>query len=167
MDKKKTIKKTVKKKTSKLGDVNIKSKPLPEHWEKAILHYFKTRNKSDAYRNFIATKEIKPDNLWARASQFFSDPRVSAKIEELKKVVNKQVLYTYEHYLEDIDEAILIAKQEGQSSTVLQSAKAKAEIGGLLDKTIEVQEKASSVADEDLAILKRFNIKVKTGNKEE
>jgi phage terminase small subunit len=88
---------------------------------------------SEAYRAAYAASSMSDDSVAVEASRLLRDPRVHARIEELRTSLQRSLGVSRATLLREIDEVRELAKTSGDIKTVLAATMSKARILGFLD----------------------------------
>lgn len=102
--------------------------------EKFCQCIIKGMNQSDAYRKAYNTKNTKDETLWSNASRLMNDSKVAARIEELKKNIEKELVYSaLESFskLKEIQELALGNKLKPDLTNALKAEELKGKLAGL------------------------------------
>jgi hypothetical protein len=110
---------------------------------------------SEAYRAAYAASAMSDDSVAVEASRLLRDPRVHARIEELRTSLQRSLGVSRATLLREIDEVRELAKTSGDNKTVLAATMSKARILGFLDSppkpTSPSEREASSMFGADLS----------------
>jgi phage terminase small subunit len=88
---------------------------------------------SEAYRAAYAASSMSDDSVAVEASRLLRDPRVHARIEELRTSLQRSLGVSRATLLREIDEVRELAKTNGDVKTVLTATMSKARLLGFLD----------------------------------
>ena len=92
---------------------------------------------SKAYRSAFNCEKAKPETTWSDACRLLANPKVNARIEELRaKVVERHVI-TVDDILKQIDEDRAFARELEQAAPAITATTLKAKILGMLTDKIE------------------------------
>ena len=88
---------------------------------------------SEAYKAAYAASSMSDDSVAVEASRLLRDPRVHARIEELRTSLQRALGVSRATLLREIDEVRELAKTSGDVKTVLTATMSKARLLGFLD----------------------------------
>ena len=88
---------------------------------------------SEAYKSAYAASGMSDDTVAVEASRLLRDPRVHARIEELRTSLQRSLGVSRATLLREIDEVRELAKTSGDVKTVLAATMSKARLLGFLD----------------------------------
>lgn len=77
------------------------------------------KTQADAYRDAYNAEKQKDSTLWANASRLMADSKVTARVEELRKVLEKKELWTREMSVK----ALIGAYKEGNPTAKIAAVK--------------------------------------------
>lgn len=63
------------------------------------------KSQAEAYRQAFDVKKSKPETVWENASRLMADSKVSARIDELRAEVTKEIKFTIQDALKEFEEA--------------------------------------------------------------
>lgn len=92
--------------------------------------YIETGNASEAYRLAYAPKG-KPETVARSAHELFGNPKVTARIDELRGKVEQTHNVTIASLLMELEEARQVGKERGQASAMAAATMGKAKLAGL------------------------------------
>ena len=102
--------------------------------EKFCQCIIKGMNQSDAYREAYNTKNTKDETLWSNASRLMNDSKVVARLDELKKNIEKELVYSaIESFskLKEIQELALANGVKPDLTNALKAEELKGKLAGL------------------------------------
>jgi phage terminase small subunit len=102
--------------------------------EKFCQCIIKGMNQTDAYREAYNTKNAKDETLWSNASRLMNDSKVAARLEELKKGIEKELIYSaLESFnkLKEIQELALGNQLKPDLTNALKAEELKGKLAGL------------------------------------
>ena len=109
---------------------------------------------SEAYRAAYAASSMSDDSVAVEASRLLRDPRVHARIEELRTSLQRSLGVSRATLLREIDEVRELAKNAGDNRSALAATMSKARILGFLDSppkpTSPSEREASSIFGAEL-----------------
>jgi phage terminase small subunit len=88
-------------------------------------------NASDAYRAAYDAEKMKEETIWRSAHDVLKNPKVSARIEELRKPVVERVRITLESHLDEMQRLKDIALQKDNINAALAAEMGRAKAAGL------------------------------------
>lgn len=102
--------------------------------EAFALAYIETGNASAAYRQaYNVASETKPETVWSEASRLLADPKVSARVKELREEARALSLVSVGTLTDELEEARLKAMgDEKGASAAVSAIMGKAKLHGLL-----------------------------------
>lgn len=97
--------------------------------EKFCTEYLRTSNKTRAYKEAYSTSRMKPETINVKASELFSNGKVSVRVRELQKELEGKELYTLEESIKKdlnlirrYEEALDILADDSASGKVVEVA---------------------------------------------
>lgn len=104
--------------------------------ERFAQQYVRTGNAFEAYKkSFTYAPTTKSATLRREATRLLADPKVAARIEELREKLRKRHELRLDDLMAELDENRDLALKEKQSSAATQATMGKAKLGGfLIDK---------------------------------
>jgi phage terminase small subunit len=101
--------------------------------EAFCLAYLETGNASEAYRKAYDAGSMKPATVNRAAKELLDHPKISARLEELRKKAAARNAVTVDDLLEELDEArmIALAAKTPQTSAAVAASMGKAKLLGL------------------------------------
>ena len=99
--------------------------------------YVETGNASEAYRGAYNAQRMKNETVWRSASELMDNPKVSARIEQLKEEHRKRHQVTVDSLMFELQEAFDLAKDLVQPNVMIQATMSKAKLAGLDKQVIE------------------------------
>jgi phage terminase small subunit len=108
---------------------------LTQKQEAFCLAYVETGNASEAYRrSYDVADETKPETIWSEASRLVADPKVSARIVELRDRAREIALVSVGSLTEELEKARSHAMADPKGAAAAVSAiMGKAKLHKLLD----------------------------------
>ena len=89
---------------------------------------------AQAYRTAYDAENMSDKAIRVEASRLASNPIVSLMVMELQEAANVQTQYTIEKAMRELEEARLMAMEEGQLSSAVSAIEKKAKLNGLFEK---------------------------------
>ena len=89
-------------------------------------------NQSDAYRAAYNSEKMGLNTIYVHASQLMADDKVKIRVEELRAPVVKEVQYDLKAAMGEANEALEMAKAQGNTSVMVQATALRAKLSGLL-----------------------------------
>lgn len=112
------------------------TKPLTSLQENAAKLFVEGNTQSDAYRKAgFKVDKCTDKTINEAASRVFADSKVSARVKELQVIAQQRHMVTLDSLTEELNEAKVFARQEGQPSALISAVMGKAKIHGF-DKTV-------------------------------
>ena len=99
--------------------------------EKFCLEYLKTGNASEAYRIAYPSQKAKPTTVNRSAKELLDNPKIQARLEELKKPAIKKAQMTLEDHLEDLRILRNRATKEGKLDAAIRAEIARGKHSGV------------------------------------
>jgi phage terminase small subunit len=108
---------------------------LTQKQEAFCLAYVETGNASEAYRrSYDVADETKPETIWSEASRLVADPKVSARIMELRDRAREIALVSVGSLTDELEKARSHAMADPKGAAAAVSAiMGKAKLHKLLD----------------------------------
>jgi phage terminase small subunit len=97
--------------------------------------YLETGNASEAYRLNYKHDTMKPETINREAKSLLDTPKISARIEELKKRHAKRHDLTVDDLIAELEEARALARDIEQPAAMVSATTGKSKLLGL-DKTV-------------------------------
>lgn len=105
--------------------------------EAFCLAYLETGNASEAYRRSYDAGKMKPEAIYVAACRLLASPKVALRVAQHHAEAKERAMVTVQSLTEELEEARVLAKQEGQASAAVAASMGKAKLHGLLtDKTL-------------------------------
>lgn len=95
-------------------------------------------NRSEAYRDVYNAENMKPETIWVKASELFSNGKVAVRVLELQEAHLHRHNITVDSITNELDENRNLAKEEKNPAAMNASTMGKAKIHGLITDKIEV-----------------------------
>lgn len=121
--------------------------------ENFCLAYLETGNASAAYRQAYDASKMKVDSIRVAANELLANPKVTLRLEELRKPVIERHNITIDDLIAELDEnrKAALSAETVQSSAATAATMAKAKLLGYLtdkiDATVTTKELPASVDD--------------------
>lgn len=96
-------------------------------------------SQADAYRTAYAVKKMSAPAIAVEASKLMANPKVSLRVQELRKPVIQKVRYGLEQAMLEAEEAFQIAKGKENGGAMVAAATLRAKLNGLLVDKKEVR----------------------------
>lgn len=96
------------------------------------------RSFSDAYREAYATGKMKAKTVNEEACRLAKDPKIAARVAEIRKPVIEEVKYELKDALREAEEARILALAIEQPAAAVSASKLKSQLTGLLIERTEV-----------------------------
>lgn len=113
--------------------------------EAFCLKYVETGNASEAYRLSYAAERMKPETIHRSANELMGNPKVTARLAELRQAVGEQHGVTVDSLLKELEEARMVARGREQGGAMVQATLGKAKLAGLLEKDEKQGDDASKL----------------------
>lgn len=111
-------------------------------------------SQADAYRTAYAAKKMSAPAIAVEASKLMANPKVSLRVQELRKPVIQKVRYGLEQAMLEAEEAFKVAKAKENGGAMVAAATLRAKLNGLLVEKKEVRHgQLQDVPDEQLDAL--------------
>ena len=105
---------------------------LTQKREAFCLAYIETGNQSEAYRAAFDAENMKAETVHKRASELMANGEVKGRIAELQAQAVERALVSVQSLTDELEEARVLALQEGQPSAAVSASMGKAKLHGLL-----------------------------------
>ncbi len=112
---------------------------LTEKQERFCRAYLETGNASQAYRLAYDTRASKPTTVNRSAAELMDNPKIAARIAELRQPVVERAQYSLMHAMRDARGAYEVAKKKGNGGAMVAAATLMAKLHGLLVERREVR----------------------------
>ncbi len=116
-----------------------KDQKLTEKQERFSLAYLETGNASEAYRRSYSPKKMAAKTVNEEASRLMADPKIAARITELRQPAVEKAQYTLDLALKEAHEAFEIAKLKENGGAMATAVQLKAKLCGLLSDNARVE----------------------------
>lgn len=146
---------------------------LTKNQEAFAVLFVELGNAAEAYRQAYDKDPNARDNwIYVEACQLLGHPKVSLRIKQLEAQLREANQYTLQKAAEELEEARMLAHQEGQAGPAVSAVNAKIKLYGI-DKPSRVEVsgpngapiptsfKLAGLSDEELAQLERLTDKVR------
>ena len=100
--------------------------------EAFCLRYIETGNASEAYRLSYDADSMKPATVNRTAFDLLENPKIAARLEELRGMSVRRHLVTIDTLTAELDELKAMARDNGQYSPAVTAVMGKAKLHGLL-----------------------------------
>jgi phage terminase small subunit len=75
-------------------------------------------SQSDAYRSAFNAEKMKPETIWARASELMADGKVAGRVKELRERLTEKTLWTREKSVRALEKVLEEGPHAAQVSAV-------------------------------------------------
>ena len=100
--------------------------------EKFCQVYVETGNASEAYRqSYNVSPSAKEQTIWRSAHEVLENPKVAARLEELRAESQKRHDVTVDSLIKELEEARRVGKDRGQAAAMVQATMSKAKLLGI------------------------------------
>lgn len=113
------------------------AKRLTPKQEGFCLSYIETGNASEAYRRNYNAGRMKPETINRSAKALLDDPKITARIDELKAEHAKRHEITVDDLIAELEEARQLAIDTSQSGSAVTATMGKAKLLGLDKQLVE------------------------------
>ena len=104
--------------------------------ESFCLFYLETGNASEAYRRAYSCQKMKPETINRTAKGMLDNPKIAARLAELRAPVVKKAQITLEGHLADLKRLRDKAERDGKFSAAVTAEMARGKASGLyVEKT--------------------------------
>lgn len=103
-----------------------------------------TGNASEAYRQAYDAEKMKPETVSRSAHELIGNPKVTARLAELREGITKAHGVTVSSLIAELEEARQVGKNNNQASAMVTATLGKAKLSGL-DKEIGPEGEAQPV----------------------
>lgn len=100
--------------------------------------YIETGVASEAYRIAYDTENMMAKTVWEEASRLLADPKVSARVKELKALHQERHEITVDSITQELIEDRQFAREQGQAAAAISATVHKAKLHGLMVDKQEV-----------------------------
>lgn len=125
---------------------------LTQKQEDFCLAYIETGNATEAYRRAYKPKTSNQNTLCRTAKGLLDNPKIAARIEELRAPVIKKAQITLDSHLSTLEELRDLAKVSGQYSAATKAEELRGKASGLYTEKIHHSGEITlkEMSDEDL-----------------
>lgn len=99
--------------------------------EAFCLSYLETGNASEAYRQSYDAENMKPESINREAKALTDNPKIAARIDELRQPAIKKAQMTLEGHLEDLQKLRNMAVKASQFSAAISAEVARGKAAGV------------------------------------
>lgn len=124
----------------------MSDRPLTPKQELFAQEYVKTSNQSEAYRKAYNIKKAKPATINRSAKTVYDNPKVRARIRQLRKTIAKRQALTVDDLIAELEEARKIAIAKENVVAMISATMGKAKLTGLDQGDQGSQEEAEPLA---------------------
>lgn len=105
---------------------------LTEKQEAFVLKYLECGNAAEAYRTAYDVSESTRDQwLYVEASQLLDHPKISLRLQEVRRRVEEVAVFTVTKAMEELEEARQLALTEAQPGAAVSATNSKTKLLGL------------------------------------
>ena len=109
-----------------------KERKITPKQEAFALAYFETGNAAEAYRRaYDVSPNARDEWIYVEASRLVDDPRVALRLVELREHAEKLSIYTRHKAMEELEQARMLALNEGQAGSAVSATTAKVKLLGI------------------------------------
>lgn len=113
------------------GSTDAHSEVLTEKQEAFAVHYARTANAAEAYRQAYDVAENARDSwLYVEAAQLLDHPKISPRIKELRAQAEKHAFFTVAKAMEELEEARMLAMGESIPAAAISATNSKVKLLG-------------------------------------
>ena len=113
--------------------------------ERFCQDFVKTSNASEAYRLNYNSENMKPETVNRAAKELIDNPKVAARIKELRGDMEKQHQLTIADLIKELEEARALAFETGRAGPAVQASMGKAKLLGFDRQIIDHQSSDGSM----------------------
>lgn len=96
------------------------------------LAYFETGNAAEAYRRaYDVSENARDDWIYVEACQLLDHPKISIRLKQLEEQAASVAIYTRAQAMAELEEARMLAHNEGQAGAAVSAISAKTKLFGL------------------------------------
>ncbi|MCA8429354.1 terminase small subunit [Burkholderia seminalis] len=106
-------------------------KPLTQKQEAFCYAYLETGNASEAYRRSYDAEQMKPATVNSKALIVLRNPRVEARLQELRRPAIEKAQFTLESHLEKLAELRDAAEKKGNIPAAVAAEIARGKAAGI------------------------------------
>lgn len=99
--------------------------------ESFCLAYLETGNASEAYRTSYDASKMKPDTVHRSSKELLDNPKITARLQELRAPIVKKAQITLESHLARLDELGRKAEEDLQWSAAIRAEESRGKVAGL------------------------------------
>jgi phage terminase small subunit len=111
---------------------------LTQKQEAFCLAYIETGNASEAYRRCYSAGRMKPESVNREAKSLLDNPKITARLDELRGPVVDAAKVTLEGHLKRLSELSKAAEGEGKYAAAVTAEIARGKVAGLYVEKTEV-----------------------------
>jgi phage terminase small subunit len=123
---------------------------LTSKQENFCLAFIELGNASDAYRAAYEAEKMKDETIWRSAHDVLKNPKVSARIDELRAPVAERVRITLESHLDEMQRLKDLALQKDNINAALTAEMGRAKAAGLYVTKVESKTEISGPEGEPI-----------------
>ena len=105
--------------------------------ENFCLAYLETGNASEAYRRAYNCEDAKPETVNRTAKEVLDNPKITARLEELRAPVREKALLTLESHLKRLDDLSRKAEEAAQFAPAITAETNRGKAAGLYTEKTE------------------------------
>jgi hypothetical protein len=94
--------------------------------------FMELKSASDAYRSVYSAEKSKKETVHRCATELLDNPKIAARLDELRAQVTKHVEITLGEVSGALREALTMALERGQTGSAVAAANGLAKLGGLI-----------------------------------
>lgn len=121
--------------------------------------FVETGNASEAYRRNYNTENMKPETVNRAAKELVDNPKIAARIEELRDGVEKRHQLTIADLIKELEEARALAFETGKAGPAVQASMGKAKLLGLDRQVIDHTSTDGSMSPKPSLVIDKSVIK--------
>ncbi|SDQ29353.1 terminase small subunit [Paraburkholderia tuberum] len=114
---------------------------LTQKQEAFCCAYIETGNASDAYRRSYDASQAMPSTVNRRAKELMDDPKIAARLRELRQPAIDNAQFTFESHLAKLAELRDAAQRKGNFSAAIQAEALRGKAAGFYVERVEVEQK--------------------------
>jgi len=107
--------------------------------ENFCLAYLETGNASEAYRKAYNAEKMKPETVNRSAKDVFDNPKIAARIAELRAPVIANAQITLEQHLNDLKRLRDLAESSEKYGPAIQAEMARGKVSGLYVDKVDLK----------------------------
>lgn len=117
--------------------------------ESFCLAYLETGNASEAYRTSYDASKMKPDTVHRSSKELLDNPKITARLQELRAPIVKKAQITLESHLERLNHLSHMAEQAEQYGAAIKAEESRGKVSGLYVEKVEHSHRVTDSGDHE------------------